>query len=400
MKQSDEYKLLINCCRTCPSIQVDDEISSSVLKKSLNWDFILSESFHHEIASFLYKRLKELDLLVRIPQEVARNLKHSYFYTFFRNRLLQQEYLEIYSVFRDEKIKCLPLKGISFIGDLYKDIALRPMIDIDVIIKEADLNKADDLLVNRLYYRKTTDCVNPKDVSHIVFSQNKKRVCLELHVDADYSFETPRRIVIPGIWDRSSGPRRSGAASEAMSPEDMFFSIAMHARRIGKLFTIKYLCDIDRLIRKNKNRLDWSFITESARRFNIINPCFVLLRSVRDIFSTPIPQESLEKFYIGTMKGYFSKYLVRKIVFIKKGERRGYNRYDYLYAHFLMYDSLIAPSKQILFIDKERFAKFYNIDRRNGKKIEMLYMVRIPYMLFKLAISFFYKIVGFFYRAL
>ena len=88
-----------------------------------------------------------------------------------------------------------------------------------------------------------------------------------------------------------------------------------------------------------------------------------------------------------------------KIVFIKKGEKRECNRYDYLYAHFFMYDSLIAPLKCILFIDKERFAKFYDIERRKGKKIEMLYIIRMPYMLFKLAISFFYKIVGFFYRA-
>jgi len=386
MKLSDEYKLMRDCCMFSPDSSINDEIRLLVSKDSLDWDFISKESFYHEIGLFLYRRFKDLGLLLDVPEWVANIFKYAYIRTFFKNSMLQEEYFMICSVFDKEGIECLPLKGISFIGNLYEDIALRFMIDIDIIVKEKDIEKAEKLLIYCLSYSAFPIKDKLQDNCHQIFSKRgKTKVHLELHFDVDYAFDGPNRIVLPDIWGRSS------RAERLMSPEDTFFSLAMHQRRLGSPFIFKYMCDVDRLIRKYHNNFNWEFLVHNAKRFGIVAPSFILLNTTKRILGTPIPISMLDRLYIGTIKSFMSKRLVLKSVFIKKGQIRNTN-YSYLNLYVFMYDRLIHPLKYILFIDKERFAKFYSLDHNDKKMVDLLYAVRLPYMFFKLALFFFSRI--------
>lgn len=393
IKLSDEYKLLVDCCRTFPSSEIDREISSLVQNSTLDWDFILAESSYHEISNILYKRLKELGLLYGVPKEIVRFLRHSYFRTLFINTNLQEEYFRIFSIFRNKGIECLPLKGISFIQDIYEDIALRPMMDIDVIIKEQDVDRASSLLVKDLLYYKSPDEKKPQDSCHMVFIKSEKKVLLELHVDFDYLLEVPQRIVIPGVWGRMIESRSKSEKFKVLSPEDIIFSLAMHTRRTGKQFILKYICDIDRSVRKYGHRLDWSFIIDAARRFKTVSPCFALLKAARDIFSTPMPRNLLDKLYTGTVKSYCLRRMVTNSIFIEKGKKRNLDpMYNYLSSYILLYDRLAASLKYTLFISKERFIKFYGLYSTSKRKVEFFYVFRMIYIPFKLAVFFFQRL--------
>lgn len=392
MKLSDEYELLVDCCRTFPSSEIDKEISLLVQNSTLDWDFIFRESSYHEVSSVLYKRLKGLGLLSGVPKDTARFLRHSYVRTLFTNTNLQGEYFRILSVFRNKGIECLPLKGISFIQDIYEDIALRPMVDIDVIIKEQDVGKASSLLAKDLLYDKISDEKDPQDSCHMVFIKREGNVPLELHVDFDYPLEVPQRIVVPGAWGRILESRSESEKSKVLSPEDIIFSLAMHTRRTGKQFILKYICDIDRLIRKYGHRLDWGFIIDAAKRFKAVSPCFVLLRTAKDIFSSPIPRHLLDKLYTGTVKSYCLRRMVMESIFIKKGKKRNLDsRYSYLFSYILLYDRLNVSLKYALFISRERFIKFYGFCSKSKGKVGFFYTFRMIYIPFKLAVFFFQR---------
>jgi len=392
MKLSDEYKLLVDCCKSCPSAQVDNEISALVFKKRLDWDFVLTESSYHEISSILYKRLKGLNILSAVPKEIIRFLRHSYVRTLFTNTNLQGEYFRILSVFRNKGIECLPLKGISFIQDIYEDIALRPMGDIDVIVKAQDADRASSLLTKDMLYYKSPDEKNAEDSCHMVFIKREGNILLELHVDFNYPIEVPRRIVIPGIWGRMLESRSESEKFKVLSPEDIIFSLAMHTRRTGNQFILKYICDIDRLVRKYGHRLDWGFIIDKARRFKAVSPCFALLKVARDIFSTPMPRYLLDRLYAGTVKSYCLRRMVTKSIFIKKGKKRNLDsRYSYLFSYIFLYDRLTVSLKYILVISKERFIKFYGLHSKSKLRIEFFYVFRMIYIPFKLAVFFFQR---------
>ncbi|NQU99497.1 MAG: hypothetical protein HQ538_02055, partial [Parcubacteria group bacterium] len=75
MKLSDEYELLIDCCRASSNAEINNRISSLIDRNSIDWDFIVKESCHHEVICLLYKRLKELGLLSKIPEGTKKALK-------------------------------------------------------------------------------------------------------------------------------------------------------------------------------------------------------------------------------------------------------------------------------------------------------------------------------------
>jgi|GEM_PF-4681381 len=342
-----EHNLLINCCKISQNSLDDKMVSHWIFNRAIDWNFVESESFYHEIASFLYKRLEGLGFLKEIPEKVAIKLKHSYIRTIFRNDLLLQEYNYIYRAMLEEDIECLPLKGVAFLGYLYEDVGLRPMCDIDIIVKD-DMYGGAERFLQKLRYKK----VSSEDGSHIVFFNSEKAIMLELHIDRNYAFEDPRRIVIPGVWDRAVTFEKEGISMKRMSPEDMLFSLAMHSRRMGKLFIIKYLCDIDRCIRKNQNKLDWDFIIENARRFKIISPCFILLKTAKDIFSAPLPDGLEERICPTTMRSFILKRAIKKALFVKKGKERAAAKHNYLIFYLFLQDGLILPFKHILLTDK------------------------------------------------
>ena len=392
MKLSDEYRLLVDCCRTFSSSEIDKDISLSVQNSTLDWDFVLTEASYHEISGVLYKRLKGLDLLSAVPKDIVRFLRHSYVRTLFTNTNLQGEYFRILSVFRNKGIECLPLKGISFIHDIYDDVALRLMGDIDVIVKAQDADRASSLLVKDALYYKSSDEKDAEDSCHMTFIKSEGNVPLELHVDFDYPLEVPQRIVIPGVWGRMLESRSESEKSKVLSPEDTIFSLAMHTRRTGKQFILKYICDIDRLVRKYGHKLDWGFIIDAAKRFKVVSPCFVLLKVARDIFSTPMPRHLLDRLYAGTVKSCCLRRMVTKSIFIKKGKKRNLDpSYSYLFSYILLYDRLTVSLKYILFISKERFIKFYGLHSKSKRRVEFFYVFRMIYIPFKLAVFFFQR---------
>jgi len=177
-----------------------------------------------------------------------------------------------------------------------------------------------------------------------------------------------------------------------LSSEDNIFSLAMHTRRTGKQFILKYICDIDRIVKKHGHRLDWGFIIDAAGRFKAVSPCFVLLKAARDIFSTPIPRHLLDRLYVGTVKSYCLRRMVTKSIFIKKGKKRNLDsRYSYLFSYIFLYDRLTVSLKYILFISKERFIKFYGLHSKSKRRAEFFYTFRMIYIPFKLAVFFFQR---------
>ena len=385
----DEYGIIINCCKSHLGVRDAEEMFLLALKKTIDWDFALSESSHHETLPFLYRRLKELNVLEKIPPRAAERMRYVYLHTLFRNELLLEEYGRICRVFADKKIEHMPLKGAFFLKYLYEDMGLRPMADIDVMVRGGSRGGAGRSLEGDLGYEKVS---GEKD-SHEVFFNKKKTVTLELHADMDYPIESPRRIIPPGAWDRAVRIEKDGILTTRMSREDAMFSLAMHARRVGKIFIMKYLCDMDRLVRKNQDNIDWDFIAREAKTFRIANLCRALLASSRGMFFTPVPSGVLGKLQPGAIKGMVSKSIVKKALFVKKGETRKQDNYSYLVFYLLTQDRFFLSLRYVLVMDKERFCKFFELPDTCGFFMEMCYAARFFYIPFKLAVFCFHGMV-------
>ena len=73
------------------------------------------------------------------------------------------------------------------------------------------------------------------------------------------SFPRPNIISLPNIWKTAHTERISDMNVLCLSCEDMFFSLILHLRRYYIPLSLRYICDISRLIRLYKDKINWEF---------------------------------------------------------------------------------------------------------------------------------------------
>ncbi len=127
----------------------------------------------HDLAHIVGYVLDKKGLLDASP--VSEKFKKQVYLAIYRYQQLNHELCSICDLLDEEKIDHIPLKG-SVIRDIYPEPWMRTSCDIDILIKEEDLDKAISVLVNKLNY-KAEDQKAFHDIS--LFAENG--VHLELH---------------------------------------------------------------------------------------------------------------------------------------------------------------------------------------------------------------------------
>jgi hypothetical protein len=140
-----EDSLVILCCCVDPEANRMAEIEN-ILSHKLDWEYIARILTQHDIAPLLYKNISGSTNLALIPPQVLANLKKTYTITAFKNLLLLQAYQTVLKSMSSENIKVLPLKGIALLKELYHNVALRPMSDIDILVPKQDIPLAEQVL--------------------------------------------------------------------------------------------------------------------------------------------------------------------------------------------------------------------------------------------------------------
>ena len=257
---SSEDQLLLYYART----RVDDEIESKaerLLKHTLDWQYILDVALRHRIAPLLYSHLKKHEQSV--PPEIFQNLKTSYYTTGYCNARSTQAATLILEAFNSNGIAVMFLKGLSLIELLYKNPALRPCSDIDLLILKEDLPKAIDVLENLGY----TLPGNMYPIEfytkyhfHLTFLKkdyHESKVEIHWHLTDDYRYPFSETL---NIWQDARHQEICELPAMTMALEDLLIYLCLHLDRHGIMnrFIYNKKCDYGLIINDiSMNRLLW-----------------------------------------------------------------------------------------------------------------------------------------------
>src|SRR3989338_5967900 len=109
--------------------------TNKLLKDNLDWGYIADQSCQEGTAALLYYHLKKESL----PKQSLMKLKDIYYKISALNMRILGETKKLLKIFNDENIPVILLKGTFLVENIYKNIALRPVGDIDILIKKEDL---------------------------------------------------------------------------------------------------------------------------------------------------------------------------------------------------------------------------------------------------------------------
>jgi hypothetical protein len=205
---------------------------------------------------------------------------------------LLYEALEAIKLFKDNGITLIALKGLALINDVYDDIALRPMADVDFLIKKEDLNKAECLLLS-IGYQRGMPCWERK--SHLALFSENKSISIEPHWDI-VPPESPLKVDTDGLWQRSRLIRVKDNQMRIFSVEDMLLHLCIHVSLQHK-FEAGFIpfCDIARVIHTYRDKIDWLAVIERAYQWHAVKCVYLALLITQEFVGGEIPDKVIKE---------------------------------------------------------------------------------------------------------
>ncbi|MFC1628301.1 nucleotidyltransferase family protein [Gemmatimonadota bacterium] len=257
------------------------------------WERITGEAQDHRVASLLHASLQTsegVDLHTSVPPEVITRLEAGRAAVTARNLLFSDELVSILGACEEQKIWCAPLRGFALAEDLFVDLSLRPMGDIDLLIRGADLEVISEVLLSLDYERMDRRTGYAADFYYTgkFIKDRHGWVIVEPHWSIAYP-PFLDRFDMDAVRDRCRRGEVVGLEAWLLSPVDVLLNLCFHLVHEGREAPLLRHLEIDRLIRKYGPGLDWATVTSAANESGQGFFIHQVLGAVVEMFDTPVP---------------------------------------------------------------------------------------------------------------
>ena len=294
--------------RLCSTTSIDNKAQITIrkiLSQHVDWDYFLKQLKKEDTAPLLYRSLLKTDgIEARVPGHVESFLKDFYYAVVARNSSLSRSLEEIALSFKEEGIDVILYKGILLAESVYRDTGLRPMGDIDLLIREEDVVKADTILRRNGYFMplkvKGFGGFSPGQYRNSFFYRSENpfpgAVHLHWHVVnfSPYHESIMQRIDIDRVWQESTAIRLGKADVRTFSLHHQLIFLCMHALNHA-FHPLLRLCDINELLRLEKENIDWGRLVEESFAFHLSKCVYYVLYLVSTMLRADIPETVLNK---------------------------------------------------------------------------------------------------------
>ncbi len=187
--------------------------------------------------------------------------------------------------FRARGIACVLLKGADLLSRFYGVWGLRPMVDVDLLVREQDLPAIDRIVMDLGYL--------PQIDGNPAYHNPDSALALDLVTEIWYTDDQE------GIWQRAV-PRNLGNLGHlgdlpvlGMGAEDLLIYLTAYTVLHRGHFSPTFPQDLALLTRKEP--LNWEFILEEADRRHLKIPLFHGLSHAVGHGAVAIPPEALAR---------------------------------------------------------------------------------------------------------
>ena len=245
----------------------------------------------HGLAANLFHALNPYKQDVKMPTEIYADLQRVFFISAARNMRLYEELERLLHTLNLKNIPVVLLKGAHLAEAVYDNIALRDMVDIDLLIRDCDLEQTDDTLVGHGAHPHMKHRVKGLKGKHFTYSLPATNVYLEVHWDLFSG--AVNTISAPQVWCRLTPLRIGSEKTWGFKPEDLIPYLCLHMADHMHDLRLRMIYDLDVVIRFQGDTLDWRQTVNTIKDWNGSAATYVFLSIASDFFKTPIPEDVL-----------------------------------------------------------------------------------------------------------
>ncbi|MFQ5615918.1 MAG: nucleotidyltransferase family protein, partial [Anaerolineales bacterium] len=258
-----------------------------------DWDLMKTMAAQERVGPLLYWHFTKGSWPIGFPDDLAESLMRSYHGTVVRNTFLLGELTRVLDVLAKADIPVIVLKGAALAQTLYPDPALRPMNDLDLLVREKSI--APILRILRgLNYSKVTEISSIFE--HFVRSHQAIRndaYLIELHWSLVVGKHDHRRPNLRWLWEHTVTFGYDNL--RMLTPTANVLHLAAHLGVQHGLFQLHllWLYDLYLLLDKKSTLIDWDEVINRSVEFGWVEGLYDVLEITRVFFNANIPNRVL-----------------------------------------------------------------------------------------------------------
>jgi hypothetical protein len=283
-----ENKSLLSCLRNDLTVKKIKNLKS--LQED-DWDKMLQASARFGTTPLLHLSLKPLFSDLNVPAEIKKQLQEIYYLAAVRNTSLYQHLSNLITLFNREEIPVILLKGAHLAEFVYGNLALRPMSDVDLLVRKEDLSRVIRSLMEQGYRASKEDIGASED--HLTPFKKEN----SLKIDVHFNILRPpfsERFAVADLWARAQVRSLQGIEVRTLCPEDLLFHLCAHAALYhGFSNGIMPFMDISRTIEHYQAELDWDQLLIRCRQWGLSRCLYLMLALTEKLVGLSVPEHIL-----------------------------------------------------------------------------------------------------------
>jgi Uncharacterised nucleotidyltransferase len=261
----------------------------SLIRDSFDWALFLQSAEGHGLALLLAEHVKNLDRSL-VPPDALVKLQELRRTRAISTLQLTAELFRLLQCFDASGIDVLVTKGPALSVRCYGKPDMRQYGDLDLIVRESDIRRATQAMVDLAYEpRIPLSAIDAKkSPGEYVFRKSSTNVLVEFHTERTFRYH-PRRLPIEKLFQRRAFVTIDGRDVPALSLEDELVLICVHG---AKHFweRLMWIADVAALI-SAKQSPDWSRAMAAAREVGAERILRLGLRLASDVLGAQLPAE-------------------------------------------------------------------------------------------------------------
>ncbi len=246
------------------------------------------------LAPLLFYNLRHDGRLDQVPPAARECLSAEYYASVRRHLLFEAELQPVLVALLAQGITPVLLKGIVLAETTYPDTGLRPMADVDLLVKPADLpgivrvlqplgfGGADSLAADHDFFN-----------GELSFAKgaHQEMLTLEFHQDLVHSwnFTAPLALDTAGFWQRTQPLVITDQPVKQLALEDMLLHLCLHRAMHHGFTGLPGYVDITWSVHRWQDQIDWAALTARARGLQASTAVFVALQLAHDLLGAAVP---------------------------------------------------------------------------------------------------------------
>jgi hypothetical protein len=260
----------------------------TLIDEGINWQTLLDLAKQHGVRPLLFRSLKSVCWL-SVPQSTQLELEQF-------NRANVQRSLHYIGVlfqllgeFQQNHIPAAVFKGVVLAQTVYGDFSLREFNDMDIIVHEANVRRAEDILSDRGYVASFLGDYRAAFLNYQgqnAFHHRETGISVDLHWQlSNKGVASPLRA--SEIWPRLQNLTIAGHTIPTFAHDDLALFLAAHGTKEGWR-SLNWVCDFAELFR-NCRDIDWTVVTERAQRSQCMRPLLLAITLASALLDAPAP---------------------------------------------------------------------------------------------------------------